>query len=276
MRRIAAAIMVGLPMAFAAQSPVQADDASKGTAPSQGESIRVELCDGETATSVPADIQRTRENGQKIADALMDEWRRKNPDQPWVTAQRSAQPGGANIDPDAGKTSQPVKREGKPPEPNVPGQESGAATGTPPPDIVASERAKHTIKDPRDNRDLIGQGQGATYGQITDTDVALWERETLKFVAEGSRIFHNSDELGSTIAVSCDMCHPDAANTHAETYPKFQVQLGRVALLRDMINWCIEHPVRGKRLAEDDTKMRALEAYIYAQRSSTPLAYGKR
>ena len=48
------------------------------------------------------------------------------------------------------------------------------------------------------------------------------------------------------------MCHPDAANTHPETYPKFQPQLGRVALLRDMINWCIEHPVRGKQLAADD------------------------
>lgn len=275
MRRMVAAIVAGLPMAFAAQGPALADDGPMRTS-SGGESIRVELCDGETATSVPADIQRTRENGQKIADALMDEWRRKNPDQPWVTAQRSAQPGGANIDPDAGKTGQPVKKESKPPQPNVPGQESGAATGAPSPDIVASKRAKHTIKDPRDNRDLIGQGQGATYGQITDTDVALWERQTLKFVAEGSRIFHNSDELGSTIAVSCDMCHPDAANTHAETYPKFQVQLGRVALLRDMINWCIEHPVRGKRLAEDDPKMRALEAYIYAQRSGTPLAYGKR
>lgn len=118
--------------------------------------------------------------------------------------------------------------------------------------------------------------RAATYGRISETDVALWERETLKMVAEGSRIFHSGEALGSTIAVSCDMCHPDASNTHAETYPKYQVQLNRVALLRDMINWCIEHPVRGNKLAEDDPRMRALEAYIYAQRSGTPLAYGKR
>jgi thiosulfate dehydrogenase len=76
--------------------------------------------------------------------------------------------------------------------------------------------------------------------------------------------------------VSCDMCHPDAANTHAETYPKFQPQLGRVALLRDMINWCIEHPVRGVKLAPDDPKMRALEAYIMAQRKGAPMNYGSR
>jgi cytochrome c len=72
------------------------------------------------------------------------------------------------------------------------------------------------------------------------------------------------------------MCHPDASNTHPETYPKFQSQLGRVALLRDMINWCIEHPVRGKVLAPDDPNMRALEAYILAQRKGRALDYGKR
>ncbi len=104
----------------------------------------------------------------------------------------------------------------------------------------------------------------------------MWRRETVKAVTEGSRVFHSADELGSQIAVSCDMCHPNAANTHPETYPKFQEQLGRVALLRDMINWCIEHPVRGTRLAPDDPKMRALESYILAQRKGKVLDYGKR
>ena len=60
------------------------------------------------------------------------------------------------------------------------------------------------------------------------------------------------------------MCHPNAANTHPETYPKYQVQLQRVALLRDMINWCIENPVKGKALPDDSRSLRALEAYILA------------
>ena len=71
------------------------------------------------------------------------------------------------------------------------------------------------------------------------------------------------------------MCHPHAANTHPETYPKFQAQMGRVALLRDMIHWCIDNPVRGQHLDADDAAMRALEAYIYAQRAGTKLEYGK-
>ncbi len=71
------------------------------------------------------------------------------------------------------------------------------------------------------------------------------------------------------------MCHPDASNTHPETYPKFQTQLKKVALLRDMINWCIENPLEGKTLAEDDPKMKALEAYIISTRKGEALAPGK-
>lgn len=141
---------------------------------------------------------------------------------------------------------------------------------------MAEELEKHVVVPPTDNRHLIGKGQGATYGNVTEQTVATWDRETYKAAVEGSRIFHDGEALGSEIGVSCDMCHPDASNTHPETYPKYQVQLGRVALLRDMINWCIENPVNGEVLKADSPKMRSLEVYIYAQRKGEPLAYGKR
>jgi thiosulfate dehydrogenase len=141
---------------------------------------------------------------------------------------------------------------------------------------VQAEVEAHQIVTPADNTKLIGTGQSSTYGTVTPQDVHVWKNETYKMAVYGSTVFHSGDELGSEIAVSCDMCHPRAANTHPESYPKFQPQLGRVALLRDMINWCIEHPVRGKVLAPDDPKMRALEAYIIAQRKGVPLDYGKR
>ena len=139
------------------------------------------------------------------------------------------------------------------------------------------EKERHELKPPADNSALLkgDQGKDNTYGQVTERDLLVWAREAEKFAVEGSRIFHSGDLLGSTVGVSCDMCHPHAANTHPETYPKFQVQLGRAVLLRDMINWCIEHPVRGKRLEADDPSMRALEAYILAQRSGTVMSYGK-
>jgi thiosulfate dehydrogenase len=64
-------------------------------------------------------------------------------------------------------------------------------------------------------------------------------------------------------------------NTHPETYPKFQKQIGSVATLRDMINWCIENPLEGEPMELDDPKMIALEAYITRERRGVPLDPGK-
>ena len=139
----------------------------------------------------------------------------------------------------------------------------------------AEERERHTLEPSADNDELVGRVNGQTYGSISHQDVALWKTETERVALAGSSVFHDAGALGSTDGVSCDMCHPHAANTHPETYPKFQPQLGRVALLRDMINWCIEHPVRGKAFDADDPKLRALEAYILAQRKGKTLNYGK-
>lgn len=122
------------------------------------------------------------------------------------------------------------------------------------------------------------QAAPTTPGQptkFTDRDKMLWQREEKKWVDEGYKAYHSAKALGGTIGISCDMCHPDGANTHPETYPKFQTQTKKVALLRDMINWCIEHPVRAKPLSSDDPRMRALEAYILAQRRGHALEYGK-
>ncbi|HSE98110.1 MAG TPA: hypothetical protein VLD57_07535, partial [Blastocatellia bacterium] len=109
----------------------------------------------------------------------------------------------------------------------------------------------------------------------TDRDRMTWEREQKRILAEGDKLFHDWKALGGTIGISCDMCHPNASNTHAETYPKFQTQLKKVAALRDMINWCIENPMKGKPLALDDPRILALEAYMTAERKGVPLAPGK-
>lgn len=141
-------------------------------------------------------------------------------------------------------------------------------------------RSRHFIAPSHDNSEILAGGEGSQGAGVpgrafTERDLLVWKRETERWVVEGARIFHDADELGSTIAVSCDMCHPDAANTHPETYPKYQTQIGEAVLLRDMINWCLEHPVRAEQMEEGDDRMRALEAYIYAQRTGTPLTYGK-
>ncbi len=99
-----------------------------------------------------------------------------------------------------------------------------------------------------------------------------WYQQYLAVVTEGEKIFHSA--LGEN-SVSCDQCHPNASNTHPETYPKFQKQLGKVATMHEMINWCIRNTAEGVNLAADDPKMIALQAYITHERRGVELAPGK-
>ena len=111
--------------------------------------------------------------------------------------------------------------------------------------------------------------------KFTARDQMLWKREEKKLIDEGYAAYHSPTALGGTIGISCDMCHPDGSNTHPETYPKYQPQIKKVALLRDMINWCIQHPAKGQPLADDDPRLRAMEAYILAQRKGKAIEPGK-
>jgi hypothetical protein len=198
------------------------------------------LCDGETTLEldgVKEGSTLTRAQAQAASDTLMAKWLQKNPNARWEVAQASA------------KQQPPPER------------------GTTP------AQGASQIKQPGTQEKVQA---GHTYGSFTQRDEEIWRASTQEFVDRGHKVFHDAKELGSPIAVSCDMCHPDGSNTHPETYPKYQVQLGRVALLRDMINWCIENPVRGKPLHEDDERLRAMEAYIFAKRKGVPLEFGKK
>lgn len=109
--------------------------------------------------------------------------------------------------------------------------------------------------------------------EFTDEEVERWKQH-YEDVADQGRSLWTDPALG-TNGVACAQCHPNAANTHPETYPKFQKQLGRVAELWEMINWCIRNPLEGEDLAADDPKMIALQAYIARERRGVPLAPGK-
>jgi thiosulfate dehydrogenase len=109
--------------------------------------------------------------------------------------------------------------------------------------------------------------------EFTKEDLERWQNEYMSVVNTG-RALWGSPELG-TNGVACGQCHPNAANTHPETYPKFQQQLGAVVAFRDMINWCIQNPLEGKKLALDDPKMIALEAYAAYERRGVEMAPGK-
>jgi len=109
--------------------------------------------------------------------------------------------------------------------------------------------------------------------EFNEADVQRWQDEYMTVVTEG-RALWGSPDLG-TNGVACGQCHPNAANTHPETYPKFQKQLGGVVAFRDMINWCIMNPLEGEKLALDDRQMIALEAYATYERRGVALEPGK-
>ena len=109
--------------------------------------------------------------------------------------------------------------------------------------------------------------------EFTKTDLKLWQSEFDKVVKQG-RIVFTDPKLGSNGLV-CAQCHPNGANTHPETYPKFQKQLGRVVAMWEMINWCIRNPLEGKDLAPDSAEMIAIQAYITHERRNVKLAPGK-
>jgi thiosulfate dehydrogenase len=207
-------------------------DARQPPAP---EAVTVTLCDGKTRMAVPGlkpGEKLGRADAQNAAGLFLDQWRRNNPDRPWMMAQNAA----------------PAK--------------------------AAAPAAKRTPAAPA-KKAAPAAKQSGIYNRFTERDQLTWKIENEKFIKEGDRIFHDAEAFGGTIGVSCDMCHPDAANTHPETYPKYQVQLQRVALLRDMINWCIQHPTKGKPLADDDPRLRAMEAYILWQRKGKAIEPGK-
>lgn len=108
--------------------------------------------------------------------------------------------------------------------------------------------------------------------EFTRADLERWDNEFMTVVVKGEKLFHSA--LG-TNKVSCDQCHPNASNTHPETYPKFQQQIGRVVSLFEMVNWCIQNPLEGDPLPADDPKMTALLSYITYERRGVPLSPGK-
>ena len=113
----------------------------------------------------------------------------------------------------------------------------------------------------------------ASADDFTNQDLKLWQDEYMAAVKAGREVFTDA-KLGSN-GVVCAQCHPNGANTHPETYPKFQKQLGKVAQMWEMVNWCIRNPLEGKNLAADDPRMNAILSYIAYERRGVKLDPGK-
>lgn len=117
---------------------------------------------------------------------------------------------------------------------------------------------------------------GVQADDFTEKDLKRWQSEFDAAAKYGRTLWTNSAKVKiGTNGVACAQCHPSGTNTHIETYPKFQKQIGRVAAIWEMINWCIRNPLEGKDLKPDSKEMIALQAYIASERKGVKLAPGK-
>jgi len=119
----------------------------------------------------------------------------------------------------------------------------------------------------------LASNQATWADEFTAEDLQRWQAEYQAVLDKGEKLFHGGIKSKNTM--SCDQCHPNATNTHPETYPKFQQQLGEVVVLGEMINWCIMNPLESDPLALDGADMAALQAYITHERRGVKLEPGK-
>jgi len=129
---------------------------------------------------------------------------------------------------------------------------------------------------------LIVTSARAHKAKHTPQQLKAFEEVFMEQVRIGDLLFHGDDGAQKKLSVklsrtgtACAMCHPMTADTHPATFPKFQAQMAKFATLRDMINWCIEKPNQGEKIADDSEAMKALEAYIYWSQSGSVLNPGK-
>ncbi len=129
---------------------------------------------------------------------------------------------------------------------------------------------------------LLTSRAGAHKDKHTPEQLKVFEETFMEQVKVGDLLFHGDanteKKLGvklSRTGMACAMCHPFASDIHPHEFPKFQEQIGKFATLRDMINWCIEKPNEGEKIASDSDAMKALEAYVYWSNRGSKLDPGR-
>ena len=110
---------------------------------------------------------------------------------------------------------------------------------------------------------LLASNPATAREPFTMAELAAQEKALLAMVDHGRDLWHGTLPSMSTNGLACGNCHPDAAASNPQTFPKFQANLGKVIPLREMINWCITVPQAGTPLDVSSDDMTAMEAYAF-------------
>jgi thiosulfate dehydrogenase len=110
---------------------------------------------------------------------------------------------------------------------------------------------------------LLASSPAAAREPFTAAELEDQQNKLLAVVNHGYELWHGAKASMSTNGLACGNCHPDAAGTNPQTFPKFQANLGKVIPIREMINWCIQVPQVGTALDVNGEDMVAMEAYAF-------------
>jgi thiosulfate dehydrogenase len=109
---------------------------------------------------------------------------------------------------------------------------------------------------------------------FTAAELKAMEEKLTASAKRGYDLWYGARADMANNGLACANCHPDAAATNPQSFPKFMPQFDRVVAYREMVNWCIENPQGGKPLPSDSADMIALEAYSYYLHTGVPVETG--
>lgn len=98
---------------------------------------------------------------------------------------------------------------------------------------------------------------------FTKAELADQEAKLLALVDKGRDLWHGTKPEMANNGLACGNCHPDAAASNPQTFPKFIPAFNKVVPFREMVNWCVMNPQGGKALDVSGEEMTAMEAYAF-------------
>jgi thiosulfate dehydrogenase len=108
----------------------------------------------------------------------------------------------------------------------------------------------------------------------TTAELKDQQDKLLASVKRGYDMWYGARADMANNGLACANCHPDAAATNPQTFPKFLPMFDKVVAYREMVNWCIENPQGGKAMDVTSADMVALEAYSFYLHKTIPIETG--
>ena len=110
---------------------------------------------------------------------------------------------------------------------------------------------------------LLAGGPAWSREPYTSAELADQQAKLLQLVDRGRDLWHGSKPEMTSNGLGCGNCHPDAAASNPQTFPKWMPQFNKVVPFREMANWCVQNPQAGQALDVNGEDMFALEAYAF-------------